>query len=137
MAQTTGIINGTDFLVYIEGVAIAHTTSCVLNYSRAERDSSSKDSAGSTNRDYGREDWSITGEGLYQFATTKAFSDLFSIAKNKTKAIVRMSTEVAGNKFYEGQAILTSLTTTHPGEENSTFSFTFAADGTLTEYTGT
>lgn len=135
--MTTGKINGTDFLVYLNGVAIAHTTTATLTLTRAERDSSSKSSGGNTNRDYGRGDWNISGDGLYQFDATKGFTDLFSLYYNKTKVTVRLSTETEGNKFYEGTGILTNLTATFPGEENSTFNFTISADGGLTEYTGT
>lgn len=137
MAATAGKINGTDFLVYVAGVAIGYTSTCTLTLTRAERDGSSKSSAGETNRDYGRADWNVSGSGFYQFDATKGYSDLFSLMTNKTKATVRISTETADNKYYEGQAILTSLTATFPGEENSTFDFTFSADGKLTEYTGT
>ena len=45
MAATTGIINGTDMLVYVDSVAIAHSTSCTLNLTSATRDVSSKTSA--------------------------------------------------------------------------------------------
>jgi hypothetical protein len=137
MAATTGIINGTDFLVYIEGVAIAHSPSCTLNLTSATRDTSSKTSAGVTNREYGKRDWSVNGDGLYQFTTSHGFSSLFSLYKNRTKVTVRISTETADNKYYEGEALLTSLSATFPKEENSTFTFTFEADGDITEYTGT
>jgi len=137
MAATTGIINGTDMLVYVDSVAIAHSTSCTLNLTSATRDVSSKTSAGVTNREYGKRDWSVTGDGLYQFTTSNNFSDLFSLYANRTKVTIRVSTETADNKYYEGEAVLTSLNATFPSEENSTFTYTFEADGDITEYTGT
>ena len=90
-----------------------------------------------TNREYGKRDWSVTGDGLYQFTTSNNFSDLFSLYANRTKVTIRVSTETADNKYYEGEAVLTSLNATFPSEENSTFTYTFEADGDITEYTGT
>jgi predicted secreted protein len=137
MTATTGVINGTMFLVYLEGTAIAYSTSCTLSLTSAARDVSSKTSAGVTNREYGKRDWSVSGDALYQFSSSKTFTDLMSLYTNRTKVTVRVSTETASNKYYEGEAVITSLSATFPSEENSTYSYTFEGDGAITEYTGT
>ena len=43
---TTGIINGTDFGIYIGGTKVASATSASISLSMSPRDATSKDSAG-------------------------------------------------------------------------------------------
>jgi len=132
---TTGILNGTDLLVYVGSDAIAHSTSCSLSLSMDTRDATTKDSAGWTDRLEGLRSWEISGEGLVALDAEYGFTDLFALYNGRTSATVKFSTEVSGDKYYSGTAYLTSLEQEAPTEDNTSFSFTFSGSDVLSETT--
>lgn len=137
MAQTAGVINGTDFLLYVDDVALAHDTSNTIEMSMATLDASSKSSSGWKEGKPGQRSWSASGDGLYTFDGNVGHHQLMLLYTNRTLVTVKFSTETAENYYYSGSGYLTSLTANFPKEENSTYSYTFEGTGALTEYTGT
>lgn len=134
---TTGIINGTDFLLYVGGTKVYHTTSHSLSFSMDTRDATTKDSGGWRDLLEATKSWSMSGDGLVALDATYGFSDLFAVLTARTAVVVKFSTETAGDTYYTGNGYLTSLDMDSPTEDNSSFSFTFEGTGALTEYTGT
>lgn len=134
---TTGIINGSLFLVYIEDVAVAHATSHRLNVTMATRNATTKDNAGWGVKLSGLREWSVSGEGLLALDAIYGASELFTVMTNRTVCTVKFSTEVSGDEFWGGEAVLTSFQLDAPMEENGTYSFTFEGAGALTQYSQT
>lgn len=134
---TTGVVNGTDLLVYVGTVAVACATSHTLNIGQDMRDTSSKCSAGYKTQLPGQRNWTIDGEGLFAFDSPYGFSDLYTLWSTRAKVTLKFSTEVAGDKRYSGEAYLSSLSASAPNEDNTTFSFSFEGTGPLTETTNT
>lgn len=134
---TTGIVNGTDLLIYVGGTAVAHATSHSLSLSMDTRDATTKDSEGWTDRLEGLRSWEISGNALFAFDAAYGFDDLFTVYTGRTAVTVKFSSEVSGDKYYSGSGYLTSLTLDAPTEDNASFAFTVQGNGTLTEYTGT
>jgi TP901-1 family phage major tail protein len=134
---TTGIINGSTFLVYVEDVAIAHATSHSLSVTMATRNATTKDNAGWSIKLAGVREWSVTGEGLIALDATYGVSELFTVMTNRTVCTVKFSTEVSGDEFWGGEAVLTSLQLDAPMEDNGTYSFTFEGASLLTQYSQT
>jgi TP901-1 family phage major tail protein len=134
---TTGIVNGSLLLVYIEDVAVAHATSHSLSVTMASRNATTKDNAGWTSKKAGLREWTVTGEGLVALDAAYGMSELFTIMTNRTTCTIKFSTEVSADEFWGGEAILTSLQCDAPMEENATYSFTFEGDGALTQYSQT
>ena len=132
---STGVINGTLLQIYLNGVVIAKSTSCKLEIPVELRNTSSKDSAGWTNREYGRRDWNAGGDFLDAEDSAYRFDDLFALITNRTKVTMRMSSAVSGDKYYEGTALIESLSREAPMEDNVTGSYSLQADGPLTENT--
>lgn len=132
MAITAGVINGTDFIIYLWGTAVAYSNSCTVNISMSKRDTSSKSGSWVDGAE-GKRDWNITGEALFQFTTDNNLSTLFDLLNTETK--IRVLTSNEDDEYYEGTGYLTSLTVNYPGEENSTYSFTFEGNGELEEFT--
>lgn len=128
---TTGVINGTLLRVYVNGTAIAKTTSSELSITKNTRDTSSKDSGSWTNRLYARGEWEITGDYLQAEDSTYGLDDLFALVENETIVTVKMSSEVSGDKYFTGSALITSLNRSAPDQDNVTGSFTFQSDGAL------
>jgi len=136
MAQTTGIINGTDLLVYVDGVAVAHAVSHSLDMGMGIRDSSTKSSAGWKAVKPGQRNWNVSGEHLYAFDATFGATGLMSLWTDRTEVTIKLATSNSANLRFSGKAYLTSLVLNAPNEENSTFSFAFEGTGALTLSTG-
>lgn len=131
---TTGIINGTDLLVYVGTTAIASATSHTLNIGNDMRDTSNKSSAGWKEQLAGQRNWTIDGEGLFSFDAAYGFTQLFTLMTNRTKVTVKFAGP-SGDKKWSGDAFLSSLSASAPNEDNTTYSFTFEGTGALTEAT--
>ena len=136
MAQTTGIINGTDLLLYVNGVAVAHASSHSLSMGMNTLDASTKSSAGWKDLKPGQRSWNISGEHLYAFDAAFGATGLMAIFTARSLVTVKFATTNNLNKRFTGSGYLTSLDLNAPNEENSTFSFSIEGTGVLTEATG-
>ena len=136
-ATTTGILNGTDLLIYVGGTKIYHATSHAMSISMNTRDATTKDSAGWRDLLEAALEWSMNGDGLVAFVATYGFDDLFDVIIARTAVVVKLSTEETGDTYYQGSAYLTALDNDNPAEDNSSMTFAFEGTGVLTKYTGT
>jgi len=137
---STGVINGTNFRLYSEGVAIAYATNCTLSLSRELRETLHKDNPGAGWRELevGRGQGTVTVEALHNEdgATNKPI-DLFDALTNKTRLSCQLSTTVVGDSRYEFNAFVTQLELNAPVEENASYSATFEIDGAPTRVVNT
>ena len=133
------VIKGTSMLVLIDGVSIGATTSCTLNISSSNIETSNKGSAGHTDRISGKGDWSVDFDGLYDPSQTYGFQELYDqiAAKPQTRVVIEIANidGTGGGELYRGFALCSSATLTAPNEEASTISGTFEADGILNKGT--
>lgn len=138
---TSGIINGTLLRIYKDGTAIAYATSCTLTINRDLREILTKDSPGNGWREVnvGRKTATLTTEGLYSGpgdgTANEQPGDLFDDLDNGTPLVLKFSTEVSGDEFYQASGYCTSLEMTGPVEDNSTYSATFEVHGQVTKST--
>ena len=132
---TTGLLNGTLMKVYVDGTAVAYTTSASISTSMSTRDATTKDSSGWSEKKEGLREVSVSGDFLHAFDASYGYSDLFALLTNRTKVTIRFSTEVSGDKYLSGSAYLTSLDQEAGTEETISGSFTFEGDGEWTEGT--
>ena len=78
MSSTITRLNGTDLILSVDGVAIAHATSNSFSSEMATIDVSSKDSAGNQENIGGQKSFTIDFEGLTDFsASGYGFDNLF------------------------------------------------------------
>jgi hypothetical protein len=135
MAQTTGIINGTDLKVFIEGLPVAHSTSCELSLTHSPRESTTKDSGGDTARLPGKRDWSLSCDSLYAEVyddeEKTGFLELVAAIKAGTKLALEFKTDVVGDQIYSGNAYLTDLNINAGTEENASYTASFAGTGAI------
>lgn len=126
-------LNGTSMLVIVDGVTIGGTKSFTLDVRNANIDSSSKDSAGWTDRIAGKRDWSVSFDGLYDPAGVYNFEQLFDSLDTRDQVKLEMAVidGTGGGELYQGYARLSSLTLTAPMEDATAYSGTFEADGPL------
>lgn len=128
---TQGIINGTDFGIYIAGTKVASATSASISLSMSPRDATSKDSSGWSNSLEGLMEWSAEGEGLFALDAAYGYVDLKSVLTTRTAVTIRFSSEVTGNEYHEGTALLVDLSADSATEESMTYSFSFTGTGPL------
>ena len=134
---TTGKLNGTALLVYVDGVAVAHATSHTLNVNAEMIDATTKSSAGWKDVLPGLRDWSIDCEGLVAWDATEGVSEAFADITARTQVTVKFAMEVTGDKRYTGSAYVSTFNMSAPLEDVITYSLSFAGDGALTEETVT
>lgn len=136
---TTGSINGTNLLVYVNGTAIAGAKSCKLTTSHEVRDTTTKSSAGWGEVKEGKRKWTISCDGLVAMdAATTAFDDLYTLLiTNRTKVSLKFSSETSGDAWWHGDAYAESLEMDAPLEDSTTFSASFSGTGVLTQATHT
>lgn len=135
---TTDTVNGTKFGVYVTGTLIAGGTDCELSVTHDPRDTTTKDDAGWETSLEGKRSWSVKTNGMVAFdASGYDYEDLRLLQVNRTKVEIKFSTDTSGDKYYKGDAYLSSVTLNAPVEGSVTYSADFKGTGTLTVATKT
>jgi len=138
----TSIMNSTDVVIQISedgGTTydiIGRATSASLSVSMETRDTTTKDSAGWSEKLEGLKSWSLSGDGLVTYSITGDFDtpdDLFTLLTNRTLVKVKFGSTTSSEIDYTGDAYLTSYEQEAGVEENVTFSFAFEGTGVLTQ----
>jgi predicted secreted protein len=129
---TTGVLNGTSLFLYVNGNAVAHSTSHSLTLSESHRSTSSKDSAGWETILEGMRSWTMTGEGFTALDGAYTTDDLTTLILNRTAVTLRFTTNTTGDKYWTGSARLESLDISSPNEDNVTWSISFKGSGAIT-----
>lgn len=143
--MATGLVNGTDLILRVGGTSsndnpIAFATSCSLEVSMDEIDQTNKDSAGWKSIIGGLRSWSVSSDALYQNeaeASRTGFIELWDKIENRTKVYVELTVTSASsadsNKYYHGEAYVTSLSVNGGTEDQATYSVSLTGSGVLTE----
>lgn len=134
---SSGLINGNDFRIYVNGNAVAQATSCDISISQSPRDVTTKDSAGWKDVLYGLKEWSVSGDGLVALDDTFGHLDLGGFLIAGTEVTVRYTTDTTGDDYYTGSAIIDSVEISSPANETPTYSFSLTGNGALTKPTFT
>jgi len=146
--MATGLVNGTDLLLKVgdansNEVVVAFATSCSLEVSMEEIDQTNKDSAGWKQIIGGLRSWSVSADALYQNEAESSkyafvdFWDHLGGTNQRAKVFVELAitggANSDGNKYYHGEAFVTSLSVNGGTEDQATFSVTLTGSGVLTE----
>ena len=134
MAMTAGVINGTDILVYVGGVAISYSTSCTLTITGAGAiPVSSKDSGVYLDKLIAKgHSWSVSVSGMGGMdGGDLDLREIYDLFRANASVSIRFSTEVAGNFVWSGDAVATGFSMDAPDNEGSTFSCDFEGLGRL------
>jgi len=128
---TTGLMNGTDVIMYIDGVAIANSTNNSLSWSMEGREATTKDSGGHSEMLEGLRSWEMGVEAFEALDATKSFEELFDLINTRDKISVVLSTKISGDVQYFGAAFVTNIEQTSGVEETITFSASLTGTGAL------
>ncbi len=134
---TTGIINGTKFLVYDDGTAILGSRTCSISASMETREATTKESAGWSESLEGLRSWSVDADGLYSQDVAHGHEELYTLISARTKLTLAFSTQVTGDTKYIGSAWLTELSLEAGVEDSVSWSGSFQGTGALTKATVT
>ncbi len=126
---SSGGMNGSAILLKIETTTVAKLVSQSINFTRAEIDVSSKDSGGWKEVIYGQGSGSIDFEGVFDEAGTWGFDEAYAALVAKTVLTARVATTITGDKYYEAECILTSLSQSAPMEDKVSFTGTLTFTG--------
>lgn len=132
---STGKNNGTLIALYKDGTKIANLTSNSMALSMSTRDATTKDSAGWEESLEGLKSGEFSAEGLFAEDAGVGFDQLWAEYDARTSFTARMSSEVSGDKYYEGAVLITSLENSAPLEDTQSFSCTLKAAGAITQGT--
>jgi predicted secreted protein len=138
--MTSGVVNGTNLRIYLEGTPIGYATSCQLTMNREMREILTKDSPGSGwgEKKPGQKSASLTTECFYSDSTTNVAPDtLFGYFDAGTALAWTFTTTVTGDTFYTGSAYISSIDYNSPVEDNVSFTVTFDVNGAITSGTET
>ena len=134
---TTGKLEGTLWLFYVDGVAISHSQSGSVEFSTESRNLNTKDSG----------IWNeiaptiISGsgscDGLVALDATYGIEQMFTAMKNRTKIGLKFSTNVKGDKYFSGNAYIMSMSADAPDKDNTTYSVSFEFTGEVSHLTNT
>lgn len=132
---SSGAMNGTAILLKIGDTSIAKLTSNNLKVNRNLIDVSNKDSAGWKESIYGQGSGGFDFEGVFNEDGTWGFDEAYAAIAAKTVLVARYASEVSGDKYYEANCLLTSISQSAPMEDKVTFSGSLEFTGAPT--TGT
>jgi predicted secreted protein len=135
---TTGFVNGTLLRIYKGGTKIGYATSCSISFSMETRSTLTKDTPGNgwVENATGQKSFTLETEFIFSYDTPNVDPvDLFTDFNNRTPLVLRLTTDVAGDTYWEGTAYVTSYNISSPVEDNITCSATFTGTGAIS--TGT
>ena len=142
MAKSDGVIGASNIGIFVDVAGtmtkVAEITSATLNLTHTPRQIKSNDTGDWVKRAKGEKDWEMSGNSLFRFDASYGFADLFALYESGANVTIRFKTydPEAGINYddqFQGSAIITQLQATGSTGENETYSFTFAADGELSE----
>lgn len=132
--STVVITSGTTANDY---VPIAFSTSASASFSTDLRDTTTKDSAGWSESEKGLKSFEISTDALWNINSDVTLQELFDDLKNRTEITLRFKQRTTGgsDKFYQGQAYVSSLSVDAGVEDNVTYSASFTGTAATTEGT--
>lgn len=130
---TVNVVNGTVIGIWVDGTLIAKATSGTLNANMSARDITNKDSAGWKGNLHGLRDWSMDVEALHAEDNAYGLKEIMALVIARTQVNVRFSSEVSGDEFYSGDAVITSVSANAPVEDNVSYSVSLEGNGALAQ----
>lgn len=123
---TTGVFNGTNLLLKVEGDTIGHTTSCSLTISHDLPDATTKDSNGFSEVISGLRSGEISFEGLVDYSDAASAIELIDYILNRTMVTCVFGTSVTGDAIYTAEGYISSV------EQSAEMESTVSYSGSIT-----
>ena len=134
------VLNGNDLVLGIATtattVAFAHSQSASISFSNSLIDTTTKDSASWEEMISGRKSWSLSTDGLVDFAAVSGATNTVgfaTLALAGTEVFVRFG--VDGGDAYTGSAFIESFELSSTSDDVATYSVSLKGTGVLTAVT--
>jgi predicted secreted protein len=131
------LINGTNLVLKIGGVPILKATTASLEISVDMPDATTKDSAGWAEFFAGVRSWTVSSDGLVDYASSANVEtdELVTMLINRSTVAITFTTGASGDAQLAGNAYVTSISQTADMESPAGFSVTLQGTGALTQTT--
>lgn len=128
---TSGVIDGTLWLVYVDGTAILGTVSSDFGATSQFRDTTTKDSTGGWGeKKPSRKDIDPSAiSGLVALDAAYGVEDILTLLSAGTQVTIKHSTGVVGDKRFQYSGYVGSIKVGAPMYDNTTFDLTIEGTG--------
>lgn len=132
---TTGVFNGTNLILSIEGTTVGHTTSCTLSLSNDLPEATTKDSSGFQEVIAGVMSGEISFEGLVAYDDTANAIEMADYLLARTQLTCVFGTSVTGDAVYTAEGFLSSVEMSAEMESPVSYSGSITLTGAITKST--
>ena len=132
---TTGVFNGTELLLKVEGSTVGHTTSCSLSLSMDTPEATTKDSNGFSEYIGGVKGGEISFEGLVAYDDTANAIEFADYLLARTQLTCVFGTAETGDAVYTAEGFLSSVEMSAEMEAAVTYSGSITITGAITKST--
>lgn len=128
--MTTGIINGLNFGLWIDGVLIGLAKTAKISVSHENRSTFTKDDEWKTGAE-GNRSWKAECSGLVAFDAAYGTDELSALIFNRTQVVLSFETGASGDTQYYGNGYLTSIELDALNDESTSYTASFEGVGEL------
>ncbi len=132
---TTGVFNGTNLILTIEGDTVGHTTSCSMSLSMDTPEATTKDSNGFSEYIGGVKGGEISFEGLVAYDDTANAIEFADYLLARTQLTCVFGTAETGDAIYTAEGFLSSVEMSAEMEAAVTYSGSITITGAITKST--
>ena len=132
---TTGVFNGTNLILTIEGNTVGHTTSCSMSLSMDTPEATTKDSNGFSEYIGGVKGGEISFEGLVAYDDTANAIEFADYLLARTQLTCVFGTAETGDAVYTAEGFLSSVEMSAEMEAAVTYSGSITITGAITKST--
>ena len=132
---TTGVFNGTNLVLKIEGGTLGHTTSCSLSLSNDLPEATSKDLSGFQQLIAGVISGEISFDGLVKYDDSTNAINLADFVLARTQITCVFGTIESGDAIYTAEGFLSSVEMSAEMESPVTYSGSITLTGSIVKST--
>jgi len=134
---TTGVFNGTNLIITVEGTTVGHTTSCTLSLSNDLPEATTKDSSGFQEVIAGVMSGEISFEGLVAYDDSANAIEMADYLLARTQLTCVFGTAESGDDVYTAEGFLSSVEMSAEMESPVSYSGSITLTGSITKSTNT
>ena len=131
----TGVFNGTDLILQVEGATVGHTTSCSLSLSMDTPEATTKDSNGFSEYIGGVKGGEISFEGLIAYDDSSNAIEMADFLLARTQITCIFGTSESGDAIYTAEGFLSSVEMSAEMESAVSYSGSITITGAITKST--
>lgn len=132
---TTGLFNGTNLILTVEGSTVGHTTSCSLSLSNDLPEATTKDSSGFQEVIAGVMSGEISFEGLIAYDDTANAIEMADFLLARTQLTCVFGTATTGDDVFTAEGFLSSVEMSAEAESPVSYSGSITLTGAITKST--